>query len=165
MVSYLLIPLNCWFRAAPRWMAQVVGLSFYAEHSGAAAMGYILGYNKDQPPLRFLPVKSEFSSGNSFACPPVWGSRMNPSVKSEWVRDSFCLRIFGESVTCLTASLPKSLNDDPVQVSRYVCQDEPVAEYSPNNWRHWPGMWCYSVAIRRMSGHVCQRRCSSFHQS
>lgn len=102
-----MIPLNCWFRAAPRGIAQVVGLSFYDEHSGAAAVGYILGYNKDQPPLRFLPVKSEFSSGNSFECPPALGSLMNPSVKSERVRDSFCLGIFGESVTWLTASLPK----------------------------------------------------------
>lgn len=44
---------------------------------------------------------------------------MNPDVKLEQVRGSFCLEVVGESVA---QSYPQSLEDDPVQVSRHVAK-------------------------------------------
>lgn len=47
---------------------------------------------------------------------------MNPDVKLEQVRGSFCLEIVGESVAQIAQSYSRSLEDDPVQVSRHVAK-------------------------------------------
>lgn len=94
----------------------------------------------------FLPVKATFSSGSSLEFAALLGSRMNLDVKLEQVRDSFPLEIFGESVTHIAQSCPKSLQDDSVQVSRHICQDESAAQGSPDTVP-WPATCCDLIQV------------------